>query len=216
MVIDRPVRSVSRTRWRRPPSAARCRGGPCPRAAALGRGRLQQLDRALLQHPGPDPLLDVLAATQLQHHRVDAVQVEEVRQQQPGRPRPDDPHLGPHGRSLSDDAATEEHATPGPSGWPAAAAREARLDGRPHPGEAAHLVGDVEGEDHRPRRHPGQHGRQQREVGGGDDGQRDRDAAEEAVDHRDRARHGEQELGPGVPDVHVGQGAADVASDSRK
>ena len=82
----------------------------------------------------------------------------------------------------------------------------------PASGEAAHLVGDVEGEDHGPRRHPGEHGRQQRGVGGGGHGQRHRHAAEEAVDHRDRARHGEQELGPGVPDVHVGQRAADVVA----
>jgi hypothetical protein len=70
----------------------------------------------------------------------------------------------------------------------------------------------VEGQDHRARRHPGEYGREQREVGGGGHGQRDGDAAKEAVDDRDRARHGEQELGPGVPDVHVGQGAADVVA----
>jgi hypothetical protein len=53
----------------------------------------QQLGGGVLEHPGPYPLLDVVAAARLQHHRLDAGQVQQVRQQQAGRAGPDDPHL---------------------------------------------------------------------------------------------------------------------------
>ncbi len=56
----------------------------------------QQLDRALLEHPGAHPLLHVLAAARLEHDRPDPLEVEEVRQEQAGRPGPDDSDLCPH------------------------------------------------------------------------------------------------------------------------
>ena len=61
----------------------------------------EQLDRAVLEHARPDPLLDVLAAADLEHDGLDPVAVEQVRQQQPRRPRADDPDLRP---MLSDNA----------------------------------------------------------------------------------------------------------------
>ena len=50
----------------------------------------QQVDRALLEHAGADALLQVRAAAHLEHHRLDALLVEQVREQQPGRPGPHD------------------------------------------------------------------------------------------------------------------------------
>jgi hypothetical protein len=67
-------------------------------------GRLQQLDRAVLENPSTDALLDVLAAAHLEDDRLDAVEVEEVGQDEPGGPRADDADLRPHPSS----------STPGP------------------------------------------------------------------------------------------------------
>ena len=49
-----------------------------------GPGRAQQVGAALLQHPGPLPGLAVGPAAQLDDHRVDAAQRQQVRQQQAG------------------------------------------------------------------------------------------------------------------------------------
>ena len=57
-------------------------------------GLVQQVDRALLEHPGADPLLDVAPAVALQHDRVDAVPMQQLRQQQARRPGADDADLG--------------------------------------------------------------------------------------------------------------------------
>ncbi len=57
-------------------------------------GNLQlphQVDRVLLQEPGPHPPFDVLAVTALQHHRLDPDSLEQQGQCQPGRPGADDP-----------------------------------------------------------------------------------------------------------------------------
>ena len=64
-------------------------------------GVAQQIGRALLQDARADRLLDRGAALHVQHHGRDAAQVQQVREQEPGRARPDDPDLGAHGRSLS-------------------------------------------------------------------------------------------------------------------
>ena len=56
----------------------------------------EQLDRALLQDARADPVLDVLAAAVLEHDRRDPLEVEEVREQQAGRPGPHDSDLCPH------------------------------------------------------------------------------------------------------------------------
>src|SRR5215217_5936751 len=61
----------------------------------------QQIDRALLEHPRPDLRLQRFAAAALQHDRVDPFQMQEVREQQPRRPAPDDPYLCAHARRSS-------------------------------------------------------------------------------------------------------------------
>src|SRR4029450_10793581 len=78
----------------------------------------------LSQPPAPDPLLDVGAAARLQHHRVDALQVQQVRQQQPRRPGPADPPLGPQATSLvaMPRGGCYARVSPTPSGGPASAA----------------------------------------------------------------------------------------------
>ena len=55
--------------------------------------RAEQLDRAGLQQPGALPGLAVGPAAVLYHDRVDAAQGQQVRQQQAGRPGPDDADL---------------------------------------------------------------------------------------------------------------------------
>ncbi len=54
---------------------------------------LQQIDRPLLEHPRPDPMLAVLATARLEDHRVDALQLQELRQHQAGRACADDADL---------------------------------------------------------------------------------------------------------------------------
>ena len=47
----------------------------------------EQVDRALLEHAGPDPVLDVVAAAVLEHDRLDPRPLEQPRERQPGRAR---------------------------------------------------------------------------------------------------------------------------------
>ena len=54
----------------------------------------QQVDCALLEHPRANALLDVLAAPVLEDDGVDSLQMEEVRQHEPGGTGTDDPDLG--------------------------------------------------------------------------------------------------------------------------
>ncbi len=77
---------------------------------------VQQVDRVLLQHARPDPLLDVVAAADLEHDRLDALQVQKVREHKPRRSGPDDPDLCAHARCSSvtrcaarPDTATSPH-----------------------------------------------------------------------------------------------------------
>src|SRR5215203_21060 len=58
---------------------------------------LQQVDSALLEHPGPDAALDVLAGSVLENDGVDPLQVEEVSEDEAGRPGADDADLRPLG-----------------------------------------------------------------------------------------------------------------------
>ena len=53
----------------------------------------QELDRALLQHTGADAPLDVLAVTVLEVAGLDALEMEQLPEDEAGRPRPDDPDL---------------------------------------------------------------------------------------------------------------------------
>src|SRR5690606_37084918 len=57
---------------------------------------VEQIDRALLEHARADPPLDVRPAAPLQDHRLDAVQVQKLREQEPRRPRPHDANLRAH------------------------------------------------------------------------------------------------------------------------
>ena len=56
----------------------------------------QEVDRALLEHAGADPLLHVLARAVLEDDRLDPRAGEEPREREPGRPRTDDCDLRPH------------------------------------------------------------------------------------------------------------------------
>lgn len=55
-----------------------------------------QLDGAPLQHTGTCAAEHVLAGPSLQHNALDAVPVQDLRQQQPGWPAADDRDLGLH------------------------------------------------------------------------------------------------------------------------
>ncbi len=61
-------------------------------------GFAQQLDRPLLEHAGADPVLDVLATPVLEDDALDARDLEQPRERQPCRPRPDDADLCPQSR----------------------------------------------------------------------------------------------------------------------
>ena len=56
----------------------------------------EQVDRALLEHAGADPVLDVVAAAALEHDRLDARAVEQLGEREAGRAGADDPDLRPH------------------------------------------------------------------------------------------------------------------------
>ena len=75
---------------------SRCSRSPTPALA-------EQIDRALLQHAGADTLLDIVAAARLEHDRLDARDLEQPRQREPGGAGADDPDLGPrsHARAPS-------------------------------------------------------------------------------------------------------------------
>ena len=59
-------------------------------------GLTQQVHRALLQDPRLDRLLDRLPRLDVDHHRLHPAQVQQVRQQQPGRAGSDDSNLSTH------------------------------------------------------------------------------------------------------------------------
>ena len=80
----RPSNASSMPRWARPSRSSR---SASPRLA-------QQLDGRVLEHAGPHAVLDVVAVALLEHDAVDAARRQEVGQHEPGRPGPDDRHLG--------------------------------------------------------------------------------------------------------------------------
>ena len=53
----------------------------------------EEVDDRLLDHPGADARLDVLAAAVFEDHRLDALELEEVAEREPGRAGADDAHL---------------------------------------------------------------------------------------------------------------------------
>ena len=71
------------------PSRSRRPASPASRSRA---------DAAVLEQPGPLPRLAVGPAADLDQHRVDAAQREQMRQQQPGRAGLDDAYLGARAR----------------------------------------------------------------------------------------------------------------------
>src|SRR5262249_12651037 len=64
--------------------------------AAADLGGLKQLDRTLLGHAGADARLAIGAVVALEDDRVDAVERQQLREQQPRRPCADDANLGAH------------------------------------------------------------------------------------------------------------------------
>jgi hypothetical protein len=61
----------------------------------------QQVGDALLEHAGTDPPLAVLTASRLEDDRLDALQLEQPAERQPGGACADDPDLRPQDASSS-------------------------------------------------------------------------------------------------------------------
>ena len=59
-------------------------------------GIAQRLRSAVFQYPRTYPVLDVFAVAALEHRRLDALQMQQLRQQQSRRPGTDDHHLRAH------------------------------------------------------------------------------------------------------------------------
>ena len=81
------------------PRAFECEVNPVVAQAlaveAIGHPHLvQQVDRALFEHAGADPLDHVVAIVTLDDDRIDPVQMEQVPEDQAGGTRADDGHLG--------------------------------------------------------------------------------------------------------------------------
>ena len=75
----------------------------------------QQVDRRLLEDAGADPRRDVFLRPALDHHGLDALAVEQVREQHPRRPGPDDRDPGAlllHGSSTAAPGGRERGAVP--------------------------------------------------------------------------------------------------------
>ena len=85
---------------------------PLPRTRAD-----QRVHGALLEHAGPHPVLDVLAAAGLEHDGLDAAQPQQVGEQEPGRPGADDCDLSTHAPLLPWRQAADGEDPP--SRWPA-------------------------------------------------------------------------------------------------
>ena len=56
----------------------------------------QEVACPMLDQPGADSAFDIGTAAALQDDRLDAFEMQEMRQHQPGRPGPDDPHPRSH------------------------------------------------------------------------------------------------------------------------
>ena len=54
---------------------------------------VEQVDGSLFEQAGANPLFDILAAASLEHDGLDAIEVQQVREHQPRRPRPNDADL---------------------------------------------------------------------------------------------------------------------------
>ena len=72
----------------------------------------QQVGRALLEHAGTDPVLDVVAAAALEDHGLDAGPLEQPAERQPGRAGADDPDLRPHQPAVRSNSAAWPCPTP--------------------------------------------------------------------------------------------------------
>ena len=55
-----------------------------------------QVDRALLEHAGPHTFFHILAAASFKHHRLDAFEMQQMREHQSSRSSADDSHLCAH------------------------------------------------------------------------------------------------------------------------
>jgi hypothetical protein len=93
------VSSAIGIRYRRPAAAEREKDAFMAQSnprQTIAKARLaQQVHRALLQHPGSDTFDDVLLAAILDDEGVDAAEMEEVSEHEPGGAGTNDPHLGP-------------------------------------------------------------------------------------------------------------------------
>jgi hypothetical protein len=57
---------------------------------------LQQVNRALFQHPGAHALFAIFPAASLDHHGLDALPMQQMRKHQPRRSRSDNSYLCSH------------------------------------------------------------------------------------------------------------------------
>ncbi len=71
---------------------------------------LEQVDGALLEHAGADAVLDVVAVARLEHDALDARDLEQAREREPGRAGADDPDLGSQLPSSSSTRCTTSNA----------------------------------------------------------------------------------------------------------
>ena len=79
---------------------------------ALAHARfVEQIHRALFEHARADALLHVLARLALDHDRVDALQVEQVRENQAGRSGSDDADLRAKSRGSRHEFALQTRST---------------------------------------------------------------------------------------------------------
>ena len=96
----------------------------------------QRVDGVLLEDAGADARLDVLPRAVLQDDGVDALQVQEPREEQTGRTGPDDAYLGAHGPSVTGGRRPEGTATFRSVEVAACGRARGRCRGRPPPAPA--------------------------------------------------------------------------------
>ena len=156
-MIVRPVSSAKsmRCRWRREAQFGAFVRQPLGVHPLADAGLAQRLRGAVLEHAGPDALLDVAAVAALEHHRVDALQVQQLREQQAGWAGADDGDLGPHAHlrrsvGLAPGCYADGRRVPGLSAERKAAAFMASADGRRPIGDGPGGVGAL-GRRQRPR-----------------------------------------------------------------
>ena len=79
---------------------------PLPLQAVADTGADEQVRRTLLEDAGADTMLDVVSAAVLEHDRLDALSVQELRKRKPRRTGADDHDLSAHQLEGSSSSST--------------------------------------------------------------------------------------------------------------